>query len=45
MCRMPVTFGGGRTMENLGFVDFGSPTKSPSSSQNWPHFSSTGLGS
>ena len=45
MCRMPVTFGGGRTIENLGFGDLGSATKSPSSSQNFPHFSSTGLGS
>ena len=45
MWRMPVTFAGGRTIENLGFEDLGSPTKSPSSSQNCPHFSSTGLGS
>ena len=45
MWRMPVTLGGGRTMENLGFADFGSAVKRPSSSQKAPHFSSTGLGS
>ena len=27
MCRMPVTFGGGRTMENLGLADFRSAAK------------------
>ncbi len=45
MWSMPVTFGGGRAIENLGFGDFGSATKRPSSNQNLPHLSSTGFGS
>ena len=42
---MPVTFGGGMTMEYAGFVDCASATKHFRSSQNWYHLSSTDCGS
>jgi hypothetical protein len=38
-------FGGGMTIENLGFFDSGSAVKKPLCSQNPYHLASTGFGS
>src|SRR2546430_13863248 len=45
MWRMPVTFGGGMTMENAGFGEFGFATNSRFSIQKRYHFASTACGS
>jgi hypothetical protein len=42
---MPVTFGGGITIENGGFGECASARKYPASSQRAYHFGSTAFGS
>src|SRR6516162_7846782 len=45
MWSMPVTFGGGMTMENAGLMDFAFAVKHELSCQNLYHLSSTACGS
>ena len=45
MCRLPVTFGGGSTIEYAGFPLAGSAVKYPASTQPWYSSLSTALGS
>src|SRR6185436_11265283 len=45
MCKIPVTFGGGITIEYAGFFECGSPTKQRCSIQNSYHLDSTTEGS
>src|SRR3954468_15326064 len=45
MWSMPVTFGGGMTMENAGLMDFAFAVKHELSCQNFYHLSSTACGS
>src|SRR5215469_14044810 len=45
MWSMPVTFGGGMTMENAGLMDFAFAVKHEFSCQNLYHLSSTACGS
>ncbi len=45
MWSIPVTFGGGMTMEYAGLADFASAVKQPCFSQKSYHLSSTDCGS